>query len=169
MRHSFFLCAFIVACISASAAEWAGVYRWSETPADQAAVTAAVANGCAQVNFAIRLIARKRLTESTRPHKQLTFKLAEGQISCLRDNDNPIVTPADGSAIEWKRIDGKTFKVAQKMDDAGLKQIFIDDDGSTRTNIYTLDATGAVLQMQAELSSKSLKQPIGFTLTYRRQ
>lgn len=168
--HKFLLCsALILATLTLSAAEWAGVYRWSNTPAEQAGVVAAVEAGCAQVNFAFRGIARKRLTAGTRPYQQLTFTVDDKLITCLRDNDNPIVSPADGSPASWKRIDGKVFQLAQKIDGTVLKQIFIDDDGSTRTNVFTLDATGKILQMQAELASKSLKQPISFTLTYQRQ
>jgi hypothetical protein len=170
MRMSLFaLFAVAVGAFAAEADAYTGNYQWKETPEAKAALEKAVDAGAQQVTWALRKIARGRLTDTTKPYASIKLAIKDGGISFERNGANPIVAKTDGKAIDWKREDGKAYKVAFSVEaDGVLKQTFTADDG-VRENRFSLSPDGKTLTMKASVSSKKLKVPVTFTLDYLRQ
>jgi hypothetical protein len=148
---------------------YAGKFQWKESPEARAALEKAVDAGAQQVTWALRKIARGRLTETTKPYVSISMTIKADQIVFERNGTNPITARTDGKAVKWKREDGKEYLVAFAVEaDGVLKQTFTADDG-VRENRFTLSPDGRILTMQASVSSKKLRQPVVFSLEYMRE
>ncbi len=161
--------ALALSSVAAEADAYAGKYKWKETPEAKAALEKAVDAGAQQITWALRKIARGRLTDTTKPYTSIRLAIKGNEITFERNGTNPILAKTDGKAVTWKREDGKEYQVVFSITANGaLKQTFTADDG-VRENVFTLSPDGKVLTMQASVSSKKLKQPVIFSLEYTRQ
>ena len=145
-----------------------GTFRWLGTPEETNRVSEAVERGAVQMSRLTRMIARNRLTESTRPFQLITFTRKGEQLTAVRDDDNPIVTPLNGKPVEWTRKDGKKFRVSQIAAVNAITQIFIDDVDNSRQNIFSLTPDGQSLTLTVTLQSSSLRVPVNYSLIYKR-
>ena len=151
---------------AAIAQSWLGNYQWSATDAEKVTVEKAVEDGAQQVGFLVRSIARGRLKETTKPFQKLSFAMSDQTLTMVRDDDTPITGTTDGSKIEWKRKDGKTFTVQQTLAENVLTQTFTDPEGNTRVNKHTFNETAQTMSLDITINSSSLKTPLKYTLTY---
>lgn len=116
--------------------------------------------------------ARRRLEKSNLPpYRRIVILLGVRvtDVSITTDARAPIVTPPDGTPVEWTREDKEKFKVSTTVPvDAGpLKQTFQSEDGQ-RVNTYVVGSGGKTLNMEVVVSSPRLPRPVTYTLTYKR-
>lgn len=137
-------------------------------PERSASVSDAVEKTVQEVNFVIRPIARSRLNKTNRPYQNITLATAPDTFSITTDKRAPIVMPADGKPVKWKREDGETMDVSMQWQGAALQETFAADDGK-RVNLYELSPDGRELRMRVTVSSKRLPRPLVYTLVYQRQ
>ncbi len=137
-------------------------------PERSAKVADAVEKTVQEVNFVIRPIARSRLNKTNQPYQNITLATAPEKLSITTDKRAPIVTPADGKPVKWKREDGETLDVSMKWQGEALQETFAADDGK-RVNLYELSPDGRELKMLVTVSSKRLPRPLVYTLVYQRQ
>jgi len=159
---------FVLAVLNLKAELPVGSFRWIGTPEETNRISKAVESGAQQMSRLVRMIARNRLTESTRPFQVITFTRNGEQMTAVRDDDNPIVTPLNGKPVEWTRKDGKTFRVSQIAAATAITQIFTDDEDNSRQNIFSLSPDGQSLTLTVTLQSSSFTVPINYSLTYKR-
>ena len=154
---------------AAMAQTWLGEYQWVATDEEKAVIEKAVEDGAQQVGRLIRSVARGRLKETTKPFQTLSFAMTDKTMTMVRDNDTPIVWLVDGSDIEWKRKDGKVFKVTQTLEKDVFTQTFTDSEGNTRVSRHTFDEKEKKLTLGIVINSSSLKTPLTYELTYVKQ
>lgn len=137
-------------------------------PERSAKVTEAVDKTVAEVNFVLRPIARSRLNKTNQPYQHITFEVAPDKLSITTDKRAPIVTPADGRPVKWKREDGEIMNVSMQWKDHALQETFAAEDGR-RVNLFELSPDGRELKMLVTVSSKRLPKPLVYALVYERQ
>ena len=168
MKKTIVIVMMYTAALSVMAQEWQGEYAWVDTPEEKATIEKTVEEGAQQVGRAIRFVARKRLTESTKPFMKLTFAVKDNVVTMTRDDDTPIASVADGSTLEWKRKDGAKFAVTQTLEGNTLTQTFTDSEKNTRINKHIFAEDGQSLELQITINSSSLKIPLNYTITYHK-
>lgn len=127
-----------------------------------------IRNGTAKMNFIKRPIARSRLKKTNLPYQTIRIEETPAQVSIISDHRAPIVTPADGKSIKWRREDGELFDVNTVREQGKLKQTFVAEDGS-RENLYSLSPDGETLTMQVTIRSGQLPAPIVYKLDFKRK
>ena len=160
--------ALLLAATSAFAQNWLGEFQWTATDAEKAVIEKAVEDGAKQVGMLVRSVARGRLKETTKPFQKLSFAMAEKTLTMTRDDDAPIVGATDGSKIEWTRKDKKKFTVEQTIVENVLTQTFTDPEGNKRVNKHTFGEDGKTMSLEITINSSSLKEPVKYTLTYKK-
>lgn len=128
----------------------------------------AINQAIARMNFAARPIARGRLRKTNVPYRTIRIALPPGQVDIATDERAPVVSPANGAEIEWRREDGEVFRVSTRWESGALKQTFVAEDGK-RVNVFTLSPDGNMLSMHVTVTSPRLDRPVTYTLQYRRQ
>lgn len=127
----------------------------------------AVEAATSKMNFVIRSVARSRLKKTNPPYQRIDIRNDGSQITVRFDKGNPVVMPADGAAVKWKRDDGEVFDVSAHAQGSQLRQTFKAEDGQ-RVNEFNMSADG-VLTLNVTLTSPQLPQPVKYVLTYRRE
>jgi hypothetical protein len=133
-----------------------------------AAISAAIEAAVAKMNFIKRPIARSRLKKTNAAHHRVTIAITAQEISVAFDNNQPVRMPADGRTAKWTREDGEVFDVAARWSDDRLVQSFKAPDGE-RINTFALGADGRSLEVQVEVKSPQLPEPVKYSLTFVRQ
>lgn len=136
-------------------------YQWDHAKTTQEEIQAAVKKAAAEFNFAIRGIAKRRLTKSTQPYETLSLTIEGKKVIFERNGADRLEATIDGPAVEWLEYQ-VTFK---KLPDGRICQTFTADDGS-RENIYHFSDDGNVT-IEVKVESKKLKEPILFKLVYQ--
>lgn len=119
------------------------------------------------MNRITRPIARRRLRGTNAAYSRVVITTSRGQHSIQFDQRAPVVSPADGTAIRWRREDGEEFDVTQRVTNGRLEQRFVAEDGS-RTNVFTLSPDGRTLTLQVTIESPRLPDPLVYRLVYDR-
>jgi hypothetical protein len=119
------------------------------------------------MNRITRPIARRRLRGTNVAYARVVIATSGGQHSIQFDERAAVVSPADGTAIRWRREDGEDFDVTQRVTNGRLEQRFVAEDGS-RTNVFTLSPDGNTLTMQVIIESPRLRDPLVYRLVYSR-
>ncbi len=143
-----------------------GVYTLDAVASDS--IDAAIENGTADMNFAIRGIARKRIAQTNPRYDRVRLARSDSATTVQFDARNPLEIPADGHSIPWTREDGGKYDVTAQWSPSQLVMHFDADDGH-RTNTITLSPDGISLTLMVKLVSSHLPKPIEYTLVYRRQ
>ncbi len=138
------------------------------TPQGSDNIEQAIRNGTARMSFIARPIARSRLKKTNLPYQLIHIAHTPTQVFITRDNHAPIITPADGKTVKWKREDGEVFDVNTVWEQGNLKQTFIAPDGS-RENLLALSPDGEMLVMRVTIRSPRLPAPIVYKLDYKRK
>jgi hypothetical protein len=115
----------------------------------------------AELPFYKRPFARPRLKTATEACWTISIERPDpDSLSIQCNNDNPVVSPDDGSQSDWTSKDGDSYKVTQTVKDDKIVQVFESDSG-TRTNRYEID--GDNMKLHIRLASPQL--PIDLTYT----
>jgi len=142
-----------------------GTYTYDAAASDNLnqAIDAAVRD----MNFALRPVARGRLRKTNQPYQRLRISQDAQQVSVVMDGRDAIVTPANGTVVDWTREDGEKLKVSTEWKNGALEQTFMAEDGQ-RVNAYTVNDDGRTLTLRVTVTSPRLKQPLTYRLVYRR-
>jgi len=148
----------------AAAQELAGNYVLLADQSDD--VARVIEKGTAGMNFLFRPIARSRLKKTNQPYLTVEIQRTDSTYGIGSDGDDPVVTPASGEVIKWRRKDGEVFDVNTVETEGGVRQTFTADDGS-RENFWLPQADGG-LELQVTIRSGKLPEPIRYRMIYRR-
>jgi hypothetical protein len=160
------LCAMTAAALSLKAqqADMQGVYAIDPRASDN--IEAAITRGTADMNFAIRPLARSRTAKTNPRYERVEIRRNDTTVSVKYDARPPIEIPADGRSVAWVREDGCTYHVSVEGSPSQLVMHFESDTGN-RTNTLVLQPDGTTLKFNVKLTSAYLPAPIVYTLTYR--
>jgi hypothetical protein len=154
-----------VASITAQQTDLQGVYTIDAAASDN--IEAAITRGTADMNFAIRPLARSRTAKTNPRYERVEIRRSVATVSVQYDARPPLEIPADGRSVAWVREDGATYNVSVQWSASQLVMHFESDTGN-RTNTLVLQPDGTTLKFNVKLSSSYLPAPIVYTLTYRR-
>jgi hypothetical protein len=147
-------------------ADLQGVYEIDAGASDD--IQAAITRGTAQMNFAIRPLARRLIANANPPYQRVRISQTGVTASLQLDARPAIQTPLDGSWIRWIREDGGMDRVSGQWSYPTFVVYYKGEDGA-RTQKYVLDSDGRTLRLYVELTSPRLPGPIDYTLVYRRR
>jgi hypothetical protein len=128
----------------------------------------AIQQATSRMNFVTRPIARSRLKKTNSVYQKIAIGRTADEVSIAFDARAPVVSPASGSAVRWRREDGEMFDVTTTGGNGSLQQTFKAEDGE-RVNTFTLAPDGNTLTMNVTITSPRLPQPLTYRLRYRRQ
>lgn len=144
-----------------------GTFVYDASASDD--VEAAIKEATHKMSFITKPIARGRLKKTNEPYRRVIISPTAAEISIAMDQRAPIVTPSDGTAIDWKRPeDGEMLKVSTSWEGDRLRETFVADDGQ-RENVFSLSPDGRTLRMDVTVSSPRLPAPVRYALVYRRE
>ncbi len=144
----------------------AGTFVWDSAASDD--VEKAINDGTHHMSFITKPFARKRLRATNVPYRRVVIRTDSTAVSVQTDQRAPLVTPADGTPIQWTRPeDGEVLEVRSEWEDGALRESFKAGDG-TRVNRYSLDPDGTTMHLHVTITSPRLPGPIQYTMAYRR-
>jgi hypothetical protein len=147
------------------AASLNGTFTYNASASDN--INAAIDAAVRDMNFALRPIARGRLRKTNQPYQRLQISHTPQQVSVVTDTRRPIVSPANGTPVDWTREDGEKLKVSTVWQGSTLEQTFKAEDGQ-RVNDYSVSSDGRTLTMRVTVTSPRLKKPLTYKLVYNR-
>lgn len=170
LQKSFLVLASVLA-VSAAAVEvpvrdLQGIYLLDAAASDS--IESAIEGGTADMNFAIRGLARRRIAQTNPRYERIRLSRSDTTISVQFDSRAALEIPADGRSLPWTREDGGKYNVTAQWSASQLVMHFDADDGQ-RTNTLLLSPDGLSLNLKVKLTSSHLPKPIEYTLAYRRQ
>lgn len=130
-------------------------------------VRAAVENAIRGMNFVARPIARGRLRKANVAYERLVIGNAGDSVNVTYDVRAPVITPANGATVLWRREDGDEFDVNTRWEGGRLEQSFR-APGGHRVNVYSVSADGRTLTMDVTLTSPRLAAPLRYKLVFDR-
>lgn len=142
-----------------------GSYTYLPAASDD--IHPAIERGIAGMSFVVRPVARSRLRKTNEPYGTITISRTPAEVAIATDGGAPVVTPADGSVVRWRREDGEIFRVSTELRGGVLRQTFVADDGQ-RENAYSLSAAGDTLTLRVTVTSPRLPRPMSYRLVYLR-
>lgn len=142
-----------------------GTFTYNAAASDNlnTAIDAAVRD----MNFAIRPVARGRLRKTNQPYQRVQISHNAQQVSVVTDGRAAIVSPANGTPVDWTREDGERLKVSTEWENGVLEQTFKAEDGQ-RVNAYSISPDGRTMTMQVTVTSPRLRKPLTYKLVYNR-
>ena len=143
-----------------------GVYTLEAAASDS--IESAIENGTADMNFAIRGLARRRIAQTNPRYERVRLSRSDTTVSVQFDSREALEIPADGRSVPWTREDGGKYNVTAQWSAPQLVMHFDADDGQ-RINTLVLSPDGLSLKLKVRLTSPRLPKPIEYTLVYRRQ
>jgi hypothetical protein len=150
----------------AQQADLPGVYTFDATTSDD--MKAAVDRGTADMNFAIRGIARSRIAQTNPRYERIAISRNDKTVSVQFDQRPPIVLPLDGHSVPVAREDGEQDDVTAQWSATQLVLDFKSDKGE-RLNTFVFAPDGKSLKLDVKLMSSHFSAPITYVLAYRRQ
>lgn len=142
-----------------------GTFTYDAAASDN--INQAIDAAVRDMNFAMRPIARGRLRKTNQPYQRVQISHTAQQVSVTTDGRPAIVSPANGTPVDWTREDGEKLKVSTEWENGTLEQTFQAEDGR-RVNAYSVSADGRTMTMNVTVSSPRLKKPLTYKLVYRR-
>jgi hypothetical protein len=127
----------------------------------------AIERAISRMNMVTRPVARGRLRRTNTPYQRLTISHTPTQVTIATDARNPIVSPANGSPVDWRREDGEMLKVSTEWKNQVLEQTFAAPDGK-RINAYSVSPDGRTLTINVTVTSPRLPAPLTYRTVYRR-
>lgn len=154
--------------LSASAASaapaLAGTWELDRRASDD--VAEAIDTAVAPMNFAIRGIARNRLTKTNPVYERLTIAFPGDKASVRYGSKPAAASPADGTTVKWKRDDGEVLDLTSRVADGRLTQTFSAPDGARR-NVFSVGEDGR-LTLATTVTSSKLPKPLTYKLVFRK-
>jgi hypothetical protein len=162
------LLALLLAVSDSGTPPTAGAHTYTLVADSSDDVKGAVNHTVEHMSFFTRPIARKRLTQlNPVPHK-MQVAVTGDSLSVVFDNLNPIVTPLNGSEVQWRSaITKDDYKIHAVQQGDTLAQVIAAPDGE-RVNAYKFDGDSARLAVRVTMTSHRLPQPLQYTLLFRR-
>jgi hypothetical protein len=151
---------------AAQSAAFTGTFVLAPEASDN--IDKAIERSVEKMNFIKRPIARGRLKKTNPAYNTVSIAHTASEMRIATDTDAPIVTPSDGTTVQWKRDDGEVFGVSTEWHSGKLEQTFKAGDGQ-RVNVYSLSEDGDTLTLDVTVSSPQLPQPVVYRLVYRRK
>ena len=142
-----------------------GTFTYNASASDN--INAAIDAAVRDMNFALRPIARGRLRKTNAPYQRLQISHTAQQVTVTTDGRRPIVSPANGTPVDWTREDGEKLKVSTEWENGTLEQTFKAEDGQ-RVNAYSVSPDGRTMTMRVTITSPRLKKPLTYKLVYNR-
>jgi hypothetical protein len=173
-RFSLSMLATIVACVllpqigAADSVDLQGKYVIDEAASED--IDAAIEKATADFNFAMRSMARSRISATNPRYKRIGLARNDKVITVQFDEANPLEMPADGRAVPWTREDGLKFNMSGQWNATQLVMTLASENKMLdRVNTFTLAPDGKVLKLQVRLTGARLSQPLEYLLVYRRE
>jgi hypothetical protein len=144
----------------------AGTFRYAGDAQEEIARQAAIDRSVERLFFAIRPIARWRLSSTTKVVPWFSVTVADGKIKARGAEGFEMASPLDGTAVPlaWR---GEHFQLSQRFQGPVLVQTMATEDGAGHTE-WTLSPDGTTLTGKFTITSPHLSLPIAFKLTYKR-
>lgn len=142
-----------------------GTYTLDRARSDD--VNRAIESAVARMSFVTRPIARGRLRRTNPVYSRVEINYTQTEVTVQLDQRRPIVSPANGTPINWTREDGEKFQLSTEWENGVLEQTFRAEDGS-RTNVFTLGPDGRTLTLNVTLRSPRLSAPLTYKLVYNK-
>lgn len=176
MRRSIFLVAWLVGLLfpsksshaeGVSNAPLAGTFRYAGTANEEIARKVAIDKAIDGLFFAIRPIARSRLSSGTKIDPSVTFTFEPGKIRVKVPSAPEAISPDNGTPVDFIS-DGERSKLSQRQSGPSkVTQLFQAEEGR-RQNEWSLSQDGGTLSLRVIISSPKLSSPLVYTLTYKR-
>ena len=142
----------------------AGTYEFVASESDR--IDEKVDRAVAHMNFLIRGIARGRLKGANEPIRRIEIRYPGDTVwVSVRANEPPLISPRDGSAVDYRRADGEVVKLRSELSPGSIDQHFDSDDGAKRM-VYRLRPDG-LLALDVEVFSEKLREPFRYTWVFR--
>lgn len=143
-----------------------GTFAYNASASDN--VGSAVAQAVRRVTPVLRSLASRRLRSTNEPYRTVSIAQSGGQITITTDGSTATQTPANGTAVAWRRPgDGDRLQVSTAWSGATLRQTFRAEDGQ-RVNAFTLSPDGRTLTMNVSVTSPRLPGGLAYRLVYTR-
>ncbi len=149
------------------AARFSGNFRFVGGERQRAALRDVIDAAVEQLNFLIRGIGRSRLEAVTKIPPAVRYEIGSSTIKMTYFGRPTVEAPADGSFVQRTDPQGKPMQVSFSLKGDTLVQKFKGDNG-VRTNRVTVSEDGARLTVRVSLTSNRLKEPLKYTLSYKR-
>ena len=146
-------------------ARFSASFRFVGSSREEAARRAAIDRGIDSLFFAIRGIARSRLSDATKIEPWVAFSFDAEKIR-VRLPSVTHVSPANGAPVDYVSGSDHT-KLRQRLEAGRVTQVFVAGEGS-RTNAWVLSSDARTLELTVTVSSPRLTRPVVYTLTYTR-
>jgi hypothetical protein len=146
-------------------ARFSAAFRFAGSSSEEAARRAAIDRGIDSLFFAIRGIARSRLSAGTKIDPWVAFSFEADKIR-VRAPSSDAISPANGTAVDYGNGDDKS-KLSQRISTGRIVQAFIAGEGR-RVNEWVLSPDARTLSLKVTVSSPKLTRPVIYTLTYER-
>jgi hypothetical protein len=130
-------------------------------------VATAINTAVARMNFVTRPIARGRLTRTNAPYTRVEIGYTQERVTLKYDERAPMVSPANGTPVQWRREDGEMLQLSTEWENGRLEQTFKAEDGQ-RVNTFSISEDGRVLSLDVTVSSPRLPQPLHYKLVFNR-
>jgi hypothetical protein len=145
---------------------FAGTFRFGGVVSEEEARRAAIDRTIGTLFFAIRGIARSRLSSSTKIDPWVSLAFDAGLIRMRTPSATDATSPEHGDAVDYVNH-GDHVRLSQKLKGGTLTQVFVADEGR-RVNEWTLTPDARTLLLKVTVSSSKLRIPLVYTLTYQR-
>jgi hypothetical protein len=145
-------------------ARFSASFFFTGSSTEEAARRAAIDRGIDSLFFAIRGIARSRLSDGTKIDEWVAFSFDAEKIR-VQVPSSAHVSPANGAQVEIGG--GDSTKLSQWLEPGKLTQVFTADEG-WRRNVWTLSPDGRRLSLTVTVASPKLTRSVVYTLTYLR-
>ena len=129
-------------------------------------VERAVDTALSPMFFAVRPVARRKLSAGIHVSTTLAFRQRGKLLVSEAEGSKPSVSDAGGTPIYFL-FDGSRVTLQQHADPARITQIFTTRSGR-RENIYALSPENGQLTLSVIISAPQLPQPVHYSLTYVR-
>jgi hypothetical protein len=146
-------------------ARFSASFRFAGSSGEEAARRAAIDRCIDSLFFAIRGIARSRLSDGTKIDPWVAFSFDAEKVS-VRHASVTHTSPANGATVDYVSGSDRT-KLSQRLSSGKITQVFIAGEGR-RTNESLLSPDARTLVLTVTVASPKLTRPVVYTLTYER-
>jgi hypothetical protein len=155
----------VAASVPDERARFSASFRFAGSGSEEAARRAAIDRGIDSLFFAIRGIARSRLSDGTKIDPWVAFSFDAEKLR-VRAPSATTVSPANGTAVDYVSGDDRT-KLTQRFTAGKITQVF-DAGQGWRRNEWVLSSDARKLWLTVTVSSPKLTRAVVYTLTYER-
>jgi len=134
---------------------------------ERSAVAQAVDTALQPMFFAVRAVAKRKISAGTHVSSRLAFHLSpDGQLVSEAEGTKTSASDTHGTP-SYFLFDGSRVTLEQHADSARIRQTFTTRSGS-RENIYDLSPDRKTLAVSVTISAPQLPRPVRYRLTYTR-